>query len=204
MPVGFWKRRVGVNQLRPMPQQQILELVDVGAGDVPADQPRARPMRKLWIAPRYPGRSTITASPRSIRHRASRSSPCCAPAITRMLRRVAAEAVGERVAEPRLPFGRAVPPRRPSPCVVSTSSIARRNASSGKQIERRHAGGERDRCRGRRRAAPDRAGWCRWSAARRRRSCRARRTARCRPAAPTRTCRGRRSRAPGPCASSSR
>ena len=35
-------RRVAVNQLRPVPQQQLFQLVDVGSRDVPANQSRAR------------------------------------------------------------------------------------------------------------------------------------------------------------------
>ena len=77
-----------------------------------------------------------------MRHRASRSSPCCAPAITRVVARLAAEAVRERFAEAPLPLGRRVSPGRRS---VAGQHIVDRGAKRGgrKQIERRLAGGER-------------------------------------------------------------
>ena len=102
---------------------------------------RAPALRKVWSAPRYPGRSTITASPRSIRQRASRSSPCCAPASTRMCSRLAAEAVRQRRAEPRHPLGRPV-----TPGGVARASRARRSSPAG----RRRSGSSRAPARRRR------------------------------------------------------
>ena len=64
------------------------------------------------MAPRYPGRSMMTASPGSTRQRASRSRPCCAPASTSTDLGGHAEALGDRFAQRRLPLGRTMPPRR--------------------------------------------------------------------------------------------
>ena len=103
-------RRVGVNQLRSIAQQQLFELVDVRAGDVPADQPRAGVAERL-------DRAEI-AGPIDD-HRVARIDQAAREQIEPLLRAgededvlgIAAEPVRERGAEPRHPFGRPVTPR---------------------------------------------------------------------------------------------
>ena len=46
-PVGILEGRVGVNQLRPIADEQILELVDIRLSDVPPNQLRARGPKRL-------------------------------------------------------------------------------------------------------------------------------------------------------------
>ena len=91
----------------------------------------------------------MTASPGSIRHRASRSSPCCAPERISTLSRGDAVAVGDRACAARAGL-RSV--RAPTPRRIGRERVTDRLEERlvRKAIERRPAGGERQQPRVRR------------------------------------------------------
>ena len=103
--------RVRINQLRPVTDEQILELVAVAARDVPADQLRAGRAERLDGA-EVSGAIQDDRVPGSTRHRASKSRPCCAPERISTLSARHAVAVGDRAAQRGLSVGRAVAPDR--------------------------------------------------------------------------------------------
>src|SRR5207245_6718523 len=98
-----------VNQLRPVAQQQLLELVDVRAADVPADETRAGVAEGL---DRAEVSGTIDDDRVAWIDQASREQvePLLRAGQDEDVLGLAAESVGERRAKPRHPLGRSVAP----------------------------------------------------------------------------------------------